>query len=114
MNMLIYLAITLFKFELISANYTSPLKRLFVCKLPGVARRQVPLFCLSKIKEPNKKTPHITAFGSPALLGNQGVCGTRPRKTLRAQTVLADNSLIACATRRDVRGFTRNEIAGGL
>ena len=70
----------------------------------GVARQLVPLFCSSKIKEPNKKTPHAAGFASPALLNGQGGCGTRPQKAPRAQTVLADFSLTACATRRDIRG----------
>ena len=57
------------------------------------ARRRDTFFCLSKIKYPNKKTPHTTACGYPALLINKGVCGTR---AFSAQTVLDENSFIDC------------------
>ena len=53
------------------------------------ARRRDTFFCLSKIKYPNKKTPHTTAYGYPALLINKGVCGTR-----YAQTVLDKSPLL--------------------
>ena len=62
-------------------------------------RRDI-LFCLSKIKYPNKKTPHTTGFAFPALLIKQGVCGTR-----FAQTVLDDNSLLDCVALRGARGL---------
>ena len=55
------------------------------------ARRRDTFFCLSKIKYPNKKTPHTTAYGYPALLINKGVCGTR-----YAQTVLDEIPFIDC------------------
>jgi hypothetical protein len=55
------------------------------------AFRRDTLFCLSKIKYPNKKTPHTTAYGCPALLINKGVCGTRC-----AQTVLDEIPFIDC------------------
>ena len=66
------------------------------------AFRRDTLFCLSKIKYPNKKTPHTTAYGVPALLINKGVCGTR---AFSAQTVLDENSFIDCVARRGARGF---------
>ena len=65
------------------------------------ARRRGTLFCLSKIKYPNKKTPHTTAYGYPVLLINKGVCGTRAFST---QTVLDENPFIDCVARRGVRG----------
>ena len=42
-------------------------------------------------KVPNKKTPHTTACGCPALLINKGVCGT-----LCVQTVLDEIPFIDC------------------
>ena len=65
------------------------------------ATRRDTLFCLSKIKYPNKKTPHTTAFGYPALLINKGVCGTR---AFSAQTVLDEIPFIDCVARRGARG----------
>ena len=55
------------------------------------AVRRDTLFCLSKIKYPNKKTPPAKACGFPALLIKSGGCGTR-----FAQTVLAENSRLDC------------------
>ena len=47
--------------------------------LPGVARRQVPFFCVAKRKEPKKRRPRFAApAGYPALLVWSGGCGTRP------------------------------------
>ena len=37
-------------------------------------------FCLSKRNKGKKTTPYSTAFGFPALLSKQGVCGTRPNR----------------------------------
>ena len=59
------------------------------------------LFCWSKIKYPNQKTPPPTAYGFSALLINKGVCGTR---AFRAQTVLDENFFIDCVARRGARG----------
>ncbi len=43
--------------------------------------RQRPyFFCLSKRNRGKKTTPYSTAFGFPALLSKQGVCGTRPNR----------------------------------
>ena len=64
-------------------------------------RRDI-LFCLSKIKYPNKKTPHTTGFAFPALLIKQGVCGTR---AFSAQTVLDETPFIDCVARRGARGL---------
>ena len=49
--------------------------------MPGAARRLVSLFCLPKIKVPNKRAPHSTApSGFPALLAKPGGCATRPSR----------------------------------
>lgn len=73
----------------------------------GVARQLDPLFCPSKIKDPNKRTPHATGYAYPAMLDDMGGCGTRPQFKYRAQTVLADNPHAVCASQRGIKGKTQ-------
>ena len=58
--------------------------------VPGVARRLGTFFCFAKRKYPKKRRPRFAApLGCPALLADDGGCGTRARSFHRGNSGLS-------------------------
>jgi hypothetical protein len=74
------------------------------------ARQPRPFLLLVQKKVPKEKdTPHHVPSGFLALLDKAGGCATRPNRPQNAacrgaQTVLAENSCLACAAQRGAKG----------